>query len=195
MAEIGQCREILLRHLWRRGQDGKAAATACSVRFPVGFPLDLDISLRPRLELEGVVLASGGSEGLDRKPVLSRREIVEKRGPLRNLTDGRAIRVNYRLRCINIAPCRIRLPEEPHSSHPGSDRWRLRLGGGHICLWGAPDKRKQAERAEPHPHEMPCRHLVTSLSNCVATALRHIRTETTVARISAGVARRLKCIL
>jgi hypothetical protein len=78
LTEIGQRREILLRHLWRRGQDGKAATPSRVACFPVGFPLDLHVALRSRHQLQRVVLASGGSERLYRKPVLSWREIMKK---------------------------------------------------------------------------------------------------------------------
>jgi hypothetical protein len=55
LTEIGECREILLRQLRGGGQDGKAAAASGAVCFPVGFPWNLHVRLRPRRELQVVV--------------------------------------------------------------------------------------------------------------------------------------------
>jgi hypothetical protein len=128
LAEIGQCRKILLRHLGRGGQNGEAAAATRAVRFPIGLPLDLQIGLLPRQKLDGVVFTRGGAERLYRKPVLSGREIVKEDSCLRDLTNRRAIRINYRIRSIYISLHRVRhLAEKPRPRHPGLERRILRL--------------------------------------------------------------------
>jgi hypothetical protein len=177
LAENGQCRKVLLRHLRRRGQDGKAAASSGAVRFPVGFPLDLNVILRPRLELEGIVFPSWGSEGLHRKPVLSGREIMKKSGSLLNLANGRAIRIDYRPPSFDISRDRVRLAEKPHPRHPGFDRRNLHLRGRHSPFLAAAGKNK-AERAEARPFETSCLH-VSPTRRIVRRQLRGVcRTET-----------------
>src|SRR5271169_4878443 len=122
--------------------------------FPVGFPLNLHVSVGSRHELQGIVLRSGSSVGLDCKPVLSWREIRKKDRALRQFADRRTIRVNDWGSRIDIASRRIRLTEKPYSCHVRSNCRKLYLRGGRCRLRGTAPKRQDAQ-AEPYRSKGP----------------------------------------
>jgi len=124
---------------------GKAAIPRVA-RFPVGFPLNLYVSLLPWCELHGIVLRSGSSVGLYRKSIFSWREIAKKDRALRHIADRRTIRVDYGGSCIDITGCRIRLAKKTTPCHTRSSWRKLRLTRGPCRLRrGAARKGKDAE--------------------------------------------------
>jgi hypothetical protein len=68
-----------------------------------GFNIDYAVTSKTWRELKSVVLASGSSIGLDRKPVLPRLEIVKKFRALGYFRDRRATRVYYGRGSVDIS--------------------------------------------------------------------------------------------
>jgi hypothetical protein len=83
---------------------------------------------------------------------------MKKGGSLLDLTNGSAIRIDYRPPSFDISRDRVRLAEKPHPRHPGFDRRNLHLRGRHSPFLAAAGKNK-AERAEARPFETSCLHL------------------------------------
>jgi len=98
------------------------------------------------------------SIGLYRKSIFPRREIAKKDRALRQITDRRTIRVNYRGSCIDITAGWIHLTKKPYPCHTRSSWRKLRLRRGPRRLRrGAARKGEDAED-EPDRSETKTDH-------------------------------------
>ena len=118
---VGQHPEIGLVQLGRQ-RPYKESGTAGGSFEPAGSPQDLEIGLRPRCELDRILLdrlPSRQPVALDREGISPRREIVVERDTRDASTDLIAIGLNYRISELLL---RVLGPQKPYARHSRRER-------------------------------------------------------------------------